>query len=259
MTIPTRIILLTILASTATAQSTKPAGAPAAKPPTTDTRKAAEPKNARDIQRILKTRIPKIEFKEKPLQEVFRWVQKTTGAHVYVKWAVLKDAGIPRDKPITLKAESRRLELVLWLIMNEAGGGQVELAYQADDELIIVSTHHDLGSVMYIRVYDVKDLRMNIPDFGADGGTRSRRIRHARRGGGEVITGETPSTAPDYDIQGDERMLEIIDLILTTVEPDTWELNGRGGKASIFPFKGKLVVRASLKAHQTLGGVRKTP
>jgi hypothetical protein len=45
-----------------------------------------------------------------------------------------------------------------------------------------------------------------------------------------------------------------MEFILNTVEPESWEVNGMGGKGTIFPYKGKLIVRNSLHVHHILSG-----
>ena len=273
------LAVIAVHASLATGQTTKPAtkaqtGAKATPQPSHKRTRQAAPAE-HDIQTILNRRVAEIEFHDAPLEMVFEWIQKYSGAHVYVRWPVLEDAGIARDKPITVKARNRRLELVLWLILNEASAGEVSLAYQADAELIIISTAADLGREMVVRVYDLAHIVQEIPkwkmvkrkpedvlptvsvEFKR---TRSRRIRQLVRGGGEVSeVNPTRASGPEYDLQAEENLIELVDLLTTVVEPDSWEINGRGGKASIFPYKDKLIVRASLKVHQILGGLGKKP
>ncbi|RMF83456.1 MAG: hypothetical protein D6744_04610, partial [Planctomycetota bacterium] len=47
----------------------------------------------------------------------------------------------------------------------------------------------------------------------------------------------------------------ITDLILMSVEPESWAANGLGGRGTVFPYKNRLVVYNSLYVHQIIGGL----
>lgn len=55
----------------------------------------------------------------------------------------------------------------------------------------------------------------------------------------------------------DEKLQEFMELILVTIEPESWQINGLGGEGMIFPYKGKLIVRNNRHVHQLIGGGRK--
>lgn len=252
-----------------------PATAPAA------TRPAGEAP-AREIDAILAARVT-VEFDRTPFEHVVTWIERETQAMVYVRWPALEDVGIERDAPITLRARDRPLQQVLALILKDAEGvSGAKLAYEASADLFIFSTHDDLSRELITRVYRVEDLLQEIPKFegpkpgqiapGAGGrAIRSRParvIRPARgsqsQGGGEV---HTPGGAAGHDGGGredtpgprvavpDERSRELIDLITMVVEPESWEINGLGGRGTIFPRDGRLIVRNSRYVHQLLGGL----
>ncbi|MCP4247416.1 MAG: hypothetical protein GY778_10250 [bacterium] len=47
-------------------------------------------------------------------------------------------------------------------------------------------------------------------------------------------------------------MDDLIALIESTVEPDTWLING--GRGTIAPFQKLLVIRNSIEVHEKIGG-----
>jgi hypothetical protein len=225
---------------------------------------ASQPAKHRPVQEVLDRRVPEIKFEKAPLDEVLRWVEQYTGALVYVRWAVLADAGIDRDTPVTIAARDRKLSQVLWVIMNEATGTSgVTLAYEASDELFLFSTHKDLSRSLVVKVYDVADITVDVPNFGPGGQrtvhrTRVHRTPQARPdvgpGDGQTRGSATPRPSPEI-VTDDEKLQELMELIQCTVAPETWEVNG--GEGTIFPYKGKLVIRASLYVHQMLERTRK--
>ncbi len=221
----------------------------------------------RNTLAVLNQRIEEINFDEAPLDQVMSWLAEITKLNVMVKWQVLEDNGIERDKPISIHAKNLRLSQILWMIMSEAGGTDVTLAYRASGNLLVLSTAKDLGSEMIVRVYDVSDLLVRLPRFtgapnidiqqvGQNAGTVG--------GGGTNIFGGSTGTSSTQDDQqygnqqagiggvDEETMQRLIDLIQTTIEPDTWAANG--GEGTIQAFGPQLVVRNNILVHQLIGG-----
>lgn len=214
----------------------------------------------------LNARIEQVSFEDAPLDQVMDWLGTITPMNVNVKWQVLEDAGVNRDKPITMNVSNLRLSQVLWLLMQEASGPDLKLAYRASGDLLIISTADDLGKEMVVRVYDVSDLLVRVTNFrnapqlditqasqgGGQGGGSSQNIFGGNSGGGSMQDedsqrGSAQGQEEDQDIQ------KLIDLIVQTVEPDSWAING--GLGTIQSFQGKLlVVRNNILVHQALGG-----
>ena len=200
------------------------------------------------------------------LINIRRQINLATEANVVVRWEKLEDIGVDRDKPITLKVRNLRLSQVLWMIMNEAGGSDVKLAYRATGNMLVLSTEEDLSSEMIVRVYDVSDLLANVPRF-----TNASRLDPAQSlnqlsqnsgnlgsgggggGGGQSQLFETgQNDENDDDGDGSGSMAEIVQLITDLVEPDSWVQGG--GPGTIQPFRKHIVVRNTLLVHQRLGG-----
>jgi hypothetical protein len=191
-----------------------------------------------------------VSFQEAPLDQVLDWLSELTPMNVVVRWEVLEYAGLERDKPISLDVCNLRLAQVLWLVLDAAGGPDLKLAYWASDELLLISTEEDLERGMLTRVYDVSDLLVPDQDFtdcpivepggpraggGQGGPSRERPSQEGQEGGPDVET--------------------LIRLIIETVEPDSWAVNG--GLGTIQAFRKLLVVRNSIPVHQALGGYLK--
>ncbi len=212
--------------------------------------------------RYLNDRIDEVAFEEAPLDQVMDWLGTTTPMQINLRWQVLEDAGIERDKPITMNFSGLRFSQVLWLILKEAGGPDLNLAYRASGRVLTISTEEDLGKEMVVRVYDVSDLLVRAPRFrnapqldlaqaGGQGGQGG--------GGGQNIFGGAGggSSQDDDDSRGgrdsdNDDINELIELIVQTVEPDSWTDNG--GLGTIQSFRNLLVVRNNILVHQALGG-----
>jgi hypothetical protein len=148
-----------------------------------------------------------------------------------------------------------RLSQVLWMTLKEAGGPDVNLAYQATGQLVIVSTEDDLAKGMITRVYDVSDLLARIPDFQdapqlefVGAGDSSGAGAGFARGG----SAGQPEESGRQSRQGAGDIKKLIRVIIDAVEPNSWAENG--GLGTIQAFRNLLVVRNSIRVHQTLGG-----
>ena len=216
-----------------------------------------------DTLKFLHERIPQVAFQDAPLDQVMEWLGKQTPMQVQVRWQVLIDAGIERDKPITMNVHDLRLSQILWMIMKEAGGTDVPLAYRASDRILTISTAEDLGKEMVVRVYDVSDLLVRAQSFrSAPTMDLTQAGQNMGQGGGSnnIFSGGSGGSGQDEDDnrqsyqpgQESPDMKELTDLITTTVEPDSWEING--GRGTIKSFRNLLVVRNNILVHQALGG-----
>jgi hypothetical protein len=213
--------------------------------------------------KYLNERIPEVDFQDAELDQVMDWIASLTPMNVVVRWQILEDAGIERDKPITMQVRNLRLSQVLWMIIDEAGGPDLKLAYRASGDLLIISTAEDLGKEMVVRVYDVSDLLVRAERFyGAPHMDlqNTQNMGTGGTGGGQSIFGGGASgggSGRDDDSRGRQEddnadIQELIDLIVQTVEPDSWAING--GLGTIHAFRNLLVVRNNILVHQALGG-----
>lgn len=269
----TCLLATAVIAALALGQTTTAPGQPGvradAKPKATaNAERHRKPK--RDIRLILNSRVPEVRFEQVPLEKVMEWVQEYTGAMVYVRYAVLEEHDINRETLITVKARDAKLEQILWVIMNEAAGSTgVTLAYEASADLFLFSTHDDLSSKMVTRIYDVRNIIVDVPYFSLGGAlmpmptaegsegvvwrTRVRRPPPSPSLGSEVISDTQQPPRREITTE-DEALHEFMEFILNTVEPESWEVNSMGGKGTIFPYKGKLIIRNSLHVHQLIAG-----
>lgn len=227
-----------------------------------DTTRALRPRTPATLK-FLDQRIDEVSFQDAPLDQVMSWLGTLTPMNVVVRWQTLEDAGIERDKPVTMQVNGLRLSQVLWMIMSEAGGPDLKLAYRASGEVLIISTEEDLGQEMVVRVYDVSDLLVRAQRFT---GAPHMDLSNSQSGGGQggggggsIFGGGSSGGGGNQDDEqnknqgeGDSDATELINLIMQTVEPDSWAENG--GTGTIQSFRNLLVVRNNLLVHQSLGG-----
>ncbi|MDX2200941.1 MAG: hypothetical protein SF069_18455 [Phycisphaerae bacterium] len=225
-------------------------------------------RGSRSTVALLNQRIPEVSFSDQPLEKVMDWVQEYTGANVVVRWQTLEDSGVDRDKPISLRVRNLRFSQVLWMVMNEAGGADIKLAYRASGNLIVLSTAEDLGKELITKVYDISDLLTRAPRFAnaaqLDPAQALQNVGQQQGGfgggggggggqGGQLFQGGMGQQNQEDDVDPQQDIDRIIKLIEDTVEPDTWTANG--GTGSVRNFRSLLVVRNTILVHQRIGGL----
>lgn len=237
-------------------------GAALAQPPTRDRGVTTPRPTTPNTLRLLNQRIPEVSFDGEAFEDVMEWLKEFTGMSVIVRWETLKEAGVGRDKPVTLKVKNLRLSQVLWMIMTEAAGTETKLAYRASGSVLILSTADDLNREIIVRVYDVSDLLLNVPDFAnaprmdpAQAMSQMGQGGQGGGGGGAQIwqTGQQGQNEQMGQVMMGAGMQELITLIKTTIEPDSWADTG-AGPGQIQAFGRMLVVSNTLLVHQQING-----
>jgi len=202
------------------------------------------------VQEILDSSVPEVLLEEVPFEQVMEWLADFTKVNIWVRWQVLQDAGVERDKPISMKARNLRLSQVLWMILGEASGPDVKLAYGTMENLLIISTRSDLNEELIVRVYDVHDLLARVPRFQNPVRVNPARALEPSGQGSSGGIAEASESEPEGDPEQD--LETFVEVIVQTVEPDSWVANG--GRETIRAWRGKIIVRNSLYVHQQLGG-----
>lgn len=220
-----------------------------------------EPGSPISALELLDRRVPEVFFQDLPFEQVVQWLRDHTGVNVSVHWQVMQDAGLDRDTPISVKARNLKLSQVLWMILNEAGGSELELAYRVGDDLITLSLREDFEREMIARVYDVSDLLLRIPRFRNPARLSMAEALNNTGSGGDGQSRSTTlfdggNTEPSENVDGrtdlDRDMRELIWVIQRAIEPTSWR--GQGGTGTVTGLRRQLIVRNTPHVHQLLGG-----
>lgn len=241
-----------------------------------------KPVNAvRSLRRVIR----KVDFDEVGLVDALDELATAMNINLIVRWRQLEAAGIDADDPVSLSVANMRFGDVLLLVLEAVGIGPDELAYSATPDTIVISTYADITSQMVVRIYDVKDLTMETVEPSIEVLTEFTYIAtllpvvDQNAVAVQPIIGRIPigvSLGSDRDFSldpnsplfqgnnnqddddeprqpGDPGTIEeLVEVIVNTVEPQSWRVNG--GRGTIIPFDGRLVVRNSIYVHQLIGG-----
>ena len=231
------------------------------------------------VRALLRTHVERVDWDEMPFGDVIKWLraQKTSFGKVSIvaRWQALAAAGIDDQTPITLTLEDVTVGVILDEVLDQLPGHD-PVTYLGQGNVLKISTKSNLRGKMYTRTYDIAALM-----------TRARAVRVSPRldvghqvhivtafGVADAVIGVT--TVPvnvgtslfhgrfddkppnddnddDDDAERDEQTIaQLIEWIQTTVEPDTWQVNGGPGTLAV--FDSMLLVRNSADVHALLGG-----
>jgi hypothetical protein len=175
------------------------------------------------IMDALNTRID-IDVKEKRIEDVLDYFQDKFNINIIPDKAGMEQAGVGYDSTVSIKAKKLPLRTVLRKIL-----GDLHLAFVVKEEHIQVTSVERAKAIMTTRVYYVGDLT----------GAFDMRF------------------SPAFNqLQKAQAVGYLMDTIVRTIDPDSWQVNDRGGLGTIVydPFRDSLIIKQSAEFHYALGG-----
>ncbi len=201
-----------------------------------------------------------VNFNREPFDQVLERLAEAHRLNVIVNWHDLKRAGLDPKAPIDLALPQEiTLKKALTEVLDQAGGGLVGLGYEVSDGVITVATKELLDQKTYPAVYDVTDLLMEISAFNDPPMIDLRETTRPRpkvsdRADRPWAFGDDDDDEPEEDPGRMTRIRKIIDLIESTVAPDSWRDRG-GSIGTIKEINGQLVITHNSSGHQQINGL----
>ena len=228
-----------------------------------------------------------ISFSDTPLSVVMETLGQMTGINVHLDRQGLSAEGVTSDTAVSINlSQPVTLKSALNLMLEE-----LRLSYVIRNEVLLITSEMSRDTNVYQEVYNVADLVIPIPDFdtGQSVGLPSAiRDAHDTMGfGTNQLQGNGPLTLANGEessgmgnasvlaqlaasdmIPGSQGSLptsigggggaamadfsSLIELITTTIEPDSWE--DVGGAGTIKEFRGNLslVISATQQVHEQI-------
>ncbi|MCA9067397.1 MAG: hypothetical protein KDA84_00640, partial [Planctomycetaceae bacterium] len=225
------------------------------------------------------TRPISLHFTETPLNEVIKHVATSAGINVVVDNLGLSEEGILPDSPVSIDVDGIKLESALNLMLEP-----LHLSYMIQDEVLKVTSRIRQQGELEVVTYPVADLVVAIPSFKPSGGTGLQSsgfnnnawqgpanfsvpaggslqpVSGAQFQVGDGIGGAgvaNPWSAPGLDstLAGGGSSVDfdtLSDLIVTTIEPDTWAEVGGSGSVRSYETTLSLVIRQTQKVHEEI-------
>lgn len=193
-----------------------------------------------------------VNFEARRLDNVIDYFRNTTGLNMTVNWPALAEIGIEPDAPITLQLEQVPAETALRLVLEQVSAlsPQDPVTYSVVDGIVRISTQSSLTRNTEIRVYDIRDMLVQVPTF-----TNAPQFDLASviEGGGTEGGGLTIEEGDEQEpISREDLVARITGLIQDTVgRQDEWVAYG-GDQSSLQELNGQLIVRTTPQNHLSL-------
>ena len=157
-----------------------------------------------------------IEFIEEPLTSAVDFLKDYHDIPIQIDEPALEENGLATDESVSKSLAGISLRSALNLFLHDLG-----LDWTIANEVLLITTPKVAEKIMFTRVYDVGDLIL------------------ARDGDGKLWR--------DFD--------SLIDVLTSTIEPETWEDVGGPGRIASFEIRGAagLVIRHTPKVHHQIG------
>ncbi len=211
-----------------------------------------------NIQARLRDLVDPVDIADARLKTALQWYSATTGIPVVIDWRAMELEGVDPEQPITIQMRHVPAGQLLSLMMRMAAPEGVTLMYETSPWYVQIMTKRQADKDLIVRVYEVGDLLMDIPNFtNAPQFDLNEALSNTNSGGsnqggssnaGLFGDNEQPS---EMGITREERGAELAQLIRDTVEPDVWMEHG--GNATIRYHGNRLVVSAPRYVHAKIG------
>lgn len=186
-----------------------------------------------------------IEWEDEPLANVIDWLREQGDINVVVMWKDLEQVAVDKETPISLELCDLSVRDVLSEIcrqLSPAGG----VGFEASGNLVRIATQEYFDRVLYLRVYNVADVAMEVPDFSPCG------LPIYGWNGSEYVQ---VSDNSNFDSLPRHMLLtELADQIRSTVAPGLWDRDGGPYSITIDRWRWNLIVKAPISVHEQIGG-----
>jgi hypothetical protein len=166
-----------------------------------------------------------VSFDKSRFQDVIEYLQTVTGQSIIVDKHSLELATVSYD---TLVSFNSRHEVAVRTVLRKILG-ELGLTYVIKDQTIQIVTAEEAKTMMTVRTYYL----------------------------GDLVGAVDPTLGPVLgQLQMNQIAAQIIDMIVTSIDPDSWEGQGRSGLGTIKydPVTKALIVKQTAEVHSMLGG-----
>ena len=218
---------------------------------------ASESDEDRRVRQRLLQRLS-VRLIEQEFPAVIEYLREVSSVNIYVNWGALEnDQPDIRTAQVTVQLKDVTVQKALEVILDDAGGGLVELGYVIEQGVVNIDTKERLNEKTYPRVYDIRDLLIRIPNFigtrvdlSSIGEQGSNSEGGGSGGGGGLFDEDEEegggASAEDTPLTRSEMAAKVQELLKQTVANDSWYPNGM---ATINELNGNLVITQTAQNH----------
>jgi hypothetical protein len=173
----------------------------------------------KDLIRALSSTLS-VDFDKEGFRNVINYLAEKTGTTIFLDKESLREKEVEYDDPVSFSAKKVTYRTILRKILADKG-----LTYILRDGMIEVVTQQKAREAMVTRTYPISDF-LPVPD---------------------------PRFGPFLNrVQMVQAATQIINLIQTSVEPSSWQVNGGPGSIMFHEPSMSLIIRNSAEMHYSL-------
>jgi hypothetical protein len=193
-----------------------------------------------------------VNFKDSKLEDVIEYLQAYTGLAILLDREGMKDLEISYDTAVTLNVKGVTVRTLLRKILGDLG-----MTYVIKEETIQAISAQKAREMMVVRRYYVGDLLAGMSALGTPSGPQPGWPNAGFLPGGfPNVTGFPLPQAVNPQLQAMQKMESVkhlMELIQSSVEPPTWQVNGGSGTITFHASSMSLVIKQSAEVHALLG------
>lgn len=203
-----------------------------------------------------------VDLQDHRLEDVVQFIADVTQADITPLWIDDRNSvGLDPEAMITLNARDitalQLLEMVLDKLAVDrfSGGSTWQFTKYGAFEF---GPKERLNRRRQVEIYDINDMLMDVPDYdnAPEFDLNTVFQMGGQQGGGGGGGGQSPFQDRGTDIERrsrEDKIQDVIDLLITTVEPEQWLDNG-GEAATVRELRGSLFINAPDYIHRQING-----
>lgn len=221
----------------------------------------AETAEDRRVRTVLESKRIPADFRDNSFGDVVNFIRTVSNLDVDIDWQSLENAGITQDATVTLQLKNVTLRSVLDRVIEQvSASGSSPAGWEISDGVLRIASDEQLRKNVVTLVYDIRDLLLEVPDYGdAPEFDLQSVLQSSGSGGGGG------SQSPFRDTGGnrqnntnrrtlDERTDELLQIVQENIDRDGW-IDGGGTTGRVNKLNGNLIITNTPKNHQAIEGL----
>jgi hypothetical protein len=206
----------------------------------------------RAILQALNTTIS-VNFRNSKLEDVIEYLRTYTGQPILLDREGMKEAEVAYDTGVTLNVKGVTVRTVLRKVLADLG-----MTYVIKDELIEATSAQRAREMMVVRRYYIGDLMAGMGGVGNPASLQGAVANPGVFPGGvNPLVGFPFTPVANPQLQAMQRFAcakQLIEMIQSSVDPQSWQMNGGNGAISFNAPSMSLIIKQSAEVHALLEG-----
>ena len=212
-----------------------------------------------------------LHFQDVALTEVIRHIATVHGINIAMKTRAIETEGLTASQPVSIDVDGITLSSALNLLLDQAGG----LVYSIENETLMITNRLEQETKLELRTYNVADLVIPVSNSGGIPGNATSstsggapKLSSGITGNGLYQVNDELSIGINRDGRSNSSsdssvaangadFTGLIELLTTTIEPGSWDVDGGSGTIGTNENTLSLVIRQTSSTHEQVADLLK--